>query len=534
MPGTYLKQELYKRVQTDPVIFDFIQQAALDGLWYWDLVDGAAEWMSPEFKALFGYEDHEIANSSTWWQENIHPDDLGNVLENFEAHKSNPDHPYDQIVRYRHKDGSIVWVRCRGLIIRDESGTPVRMIGAHTDVTALKRKEHELALAKEAAETAANVKSNFLENMSHEIRTPLTGVIGMLELLELSELTGTQAEQIGVAKWSAKTLLAIINQMFDLTKIKAGSFKLSPEAFDGSSVFGQAAAIMESKATAKGLKFEAKIKPSACRYFSGDAERITQIIYNLLGNAIKFTDKGSIKLWISAQDAEDDDKLELIIKVTDTGIGIAPEDQERIFNRFQQLDEEDDRSFQGAGLGLSIISEISHFMDGDISVESEVGVGSVFTCRLVLDACESVQAVSAANDVKVMDDAGDYHLLVAEDNPVNQRMISSFLDILGFKFDIVADGLDAVEACQATRYDLVLMDLQMPQLDGVRAASRIRDLGGHYANVPIIAVTANVFSEDIRRCRESGMNDHIGKPYTLEQLRGLAQRYLAKSSDVVH
>lgn len=534
MPGTYLKQELYKRVQTDPVIFDFIQQAALDGLWYWDLADGEAEWMSSEFKALFGYEDHEIANSSVWWQENIHPDDLAGVLENFEAHKADPNHPYDQIVRYRHRDGSTVWVRCRGLIIRDEAGNPMRMIGAHTDVTDLKRKEHELAIAKEAAETAANVKSNFLENMSHEIRTPLTGVIGMLELLEQSQLTIPQAEQVGVAKWSAKTLLAIINQMFDLTKIQAGTFRLSDDAFDGSNVFGQAAAIMESKATAKGLKFEATIKPSACRFFSGDAERITQIIYNLLGNAIKFTDKGSIKLWIAAQDVEEDDKLELVVKVTDTGVGIAKEDQERIFTRFQQVDEEDDRSFQGAGLGLAIINEISSFMGGSISVESEVGKGSVFTCKLVLGACEPVNAVSDANAVKVMDDAGDYHLLVAEDNPVNQKMISSFLDILGFKFDIVADGVDAVEACRATQYDMVLMDLQMPQLDGVRAASRIRDLGGHYANVPIIAVTANVFSDDIRRCRENGMNDHIGKPYTLDQLRGLAQRYLTKPSDAVH
>lgn len=525
MPDHYLQTEFLDLIKNDPAVLSFLDSGCLDGMWFWDLDKPENEWLSPRFKEIFGYTEEEMDHSPDWWQENIHPEDLEVALKNFEAHKADPDVPYDQIVRYKHKSGKTVWIRCRGLMIRDKDGIPRRMLGAHTDVTAIKEQELELSRAHDEARAASQAKSEFLANMSHEIRTPLTGIIGMLELVGNSKLSGPQREQIDIARHSASSLLAIINGILDLSKMQAGTMSINKRAFQADQVFSQAVAVMESKSETKGVALETKVRASARRELFGDPDRITQIIYNLVGNAIKFTDSGTVSFKASCEDHDDDDeKVYVKLVVSDTGIGMQEQQIARIFDRFEQLDSGSDKKHQGAGLGLAIVKELVELMDGTIDVKSALNEGTTFTVRILCNVPEGMMQnrdLRTDGFVTASLDVDNMNVLIAEDNPVNQKMIASFADILGLNFTMVASGLEAVSACQTETYDFILMDMQMPEMDGVEATKEIRKLDSHYAKIPIIAVTANVFGDDVKKCKNAGMNDHLAKPFRLYDLRNV-------------
>ena len=521
----YLKKELYELVRSDPEIFEFLQAGSLDGIWYWDVERQDQEWMSPRFKELFGYRDDEIPNTSEWWQANIFPEDRDVALDNFAKHLADPNHPYDQIVRYRHRDGSSVWVRCRGLAVRNERGEPIRLLGCHTDVTALKRAEEdlrhqaaELRDARDAAERANRAKGTFLANVSHEIRTPLNAVIGTAELLQDTGLTQVQHDHLDAIRESAEALLDIINDILDFSKIEADKLQSEQRAFRLRERLENLVKSLAPRVHGKPVAMRSDVAGDAPDALLGDARLLRQVLANLLSNAIKFTEQGEIALRVRVQELAGD-AVTLRFEVADTGIGIPPDKQRVIFEEFVQADASTTRRYGGTGLGLAIASRLVDALGGAIGLESEPGTGSTFhfTARFGLDVAAPAEAPRPPEpDVEMP----PLHVLLVEDSVANQRVGAGMLRKLQHTVRIVTNGAAAVEACAAERFDVILMDLQMPRMDGYEATRAIRrrehDEGA--AKTPIVALTARASSGNEELCRAVGFDGYLAKPYRSREL----------------
>lgn len=388
MKDHYLKEELYDLVKTDSSIFDFLQAGSLDGLWYWDLENSEHEWMSPHFWELFGYDHRDMKHFASEWQDMIHPDDLPTALENFNAHCADPGHPYDQIVRYQHKEGKTIWVRCRGIAIRDAKGKALRMLGAHTDLTSLKESEAQSVELRKEAEDANLAKSHFLSNMSHELRSPLNAIIGFAEMLKLAGSAGfsreRQDEYVGFIHQSSLHLMTLINNILDLSKIEAQELELEITPFDLDEILEDVCSLQSARALEKGIDLNIERSGSYPHCFNGDSMRIKQILLNLSDNAIKFTERGSVTLGVEKVDDRDDVAV-MKFTIRDTGTGVSPENVEKLFTPFSQADSSISRDFGGSGLGLSICKQLAEAMSGAVGVESRLGDGSVFWFEIPLE-----------------------------------------------------------------------------------------------------------------------------------------------------
>ena len=520
----YLKTELYELVRRDPAIFEFLQAGSLDGIWYWDVTRQDQEWMSPRFKDLFGYRDDEIPNTSAWWMENIFPEDRALALDNFARHLADPSHPYDQIVRYRHHDGSTVWVRCRGLAVRDAGGQPIRLLGCHTDVTALKRAEEdlrsqatELRAARDAAERANRAKSTFLANVSHEIRTPLSAVVGTAELLGDTALTPPQREYVDAIRESADALLDVINDLLDFSKMEAGKLTVERRAFG---LRGFLETLLKSLAPRLGRKdvtLRSAVADDVPDALVGDARLLRQVLSNLLSNAIKFTEHGEIVL--RARPLEQaDGKVSLGFEVADTGIGISADKQQVIFEEFVQADVSTTRRYGGTGLGLAIASRLADALGGRIGLRSEPGRGSTFHFTATFDLGE-VRAGERLRKHAPAVELRPLRILLVEDSVPNQRVAVGMLEKTGHAVRVAATGTQAVEACSAERFDVVLMDLQMPEMDGFEATRAIRGHEQEQGNrTPIIALTARSSRGHGAHWRSVGFDGYLAKPYRSREL----------------
>ena len=521
----YLKTELYELVRKDPAIFEFLQAGSLDGIWYWDVERQDQEWMSPRFKELFGYRDDEIPNTSEWWMANIFPEDRDLALDNFAKHLADADHPYDQIVRYRHRDGGTVWVRCRGLAVRNEKGEPIRLLGCHTDVTALKRAEEdlrrqaeELREARDGAERANRAKSIFLANVSHEIRTPLNGVIGMTELLAETDLTAGQRDHLDALRESADALLDIINDILDFSKMEAGKLVVEPHAFR---IRERLDALMKSFAPrlhGKDVKLSHHVDADVPDAVVGDGRLLRQVLANLLSNAVKFTRRGAIALHVRREDAVDDGVV-LRFDVSDTGIGIPPGKQQAVFEEFVQADASTTRRYGGTGLGLAIASRLVDVLGGSIGLHSEPGKGSTFHFTARLGLSETGADETPPVRETVVEDV-PLRVLLVEDSVANQRVAVGFLERAGHRVRTVGDGVAAVDACAAERFDVVLMDLQMPGMDGyaATAAIRRREEEQGAGATPILALTARASRSNEAWCLAAGFDGFLLKPYRPREL----------------
>ncbi|NVK14656.1 MAG: PAS domain-containing protein [Rhodobacteraceae bacterium] len=400
----YLKRELYDLVKRDDAIFDFLQVSSLDGLWYWDLENPEHEWMSPELWKLFGVEPGTKGHFASEWQDLIHPDDLALALDNFQKHLEDPTHPYDQIVRYRHADGHMVTVRCRGLAIRNEEGKPVRMLGAHNDLTELKTREAELAaaitgLAAEVtrANSAVEARTAFLATMSHEIRTPLNVILGLFQLI-MSDQTASDKtrERADVGFRAAEMLMTQLVNVLETARIDSDAAEFTPK---------------EEETAALAVLWREALEGSAIRYGKPmrtwvsaaddlpeqiviDLPKVTQVINNLIDNAMKFTSAreadGSVCITLE-HDATA--AYPVSITVLDTGPGIAEEDRARAFERFTQLDNAVSLHKGGAGLGLSICHELAALMGGKISILDHPPEGFSLGIRLQLPEGDSAPAI---------------------------------------------------------------------------------------------------------------------------------------------
>jgi len=479
--------------------------------------DGSLVYSSPSVLRTFGFTAGENPLVSDLF--NTYPDDKDFIQGVFSTLA-----PQDGIQRaeYRlfHKDGSIVWLD--GTFQRLDDGSR-RILATGRVVTERKRLEGELHRALDEARAALGAKSDFLANMTHELRTPLTAIVGFSGLLrKADDLSPRHARQVGLINDASENLLSVVNDVLDFSRLEAGAVELDSHPFDPVDMAGSTVALLDGQAVAKGLRMRVEVEGFEGSLL-GDGARLRQVLTNLVSNAVKFTASGEIR--VRVRQARVGDQRKLRVSVQDSGIGVPADKIAGIFGRFTQADASVSRQFGGTGLGLAISRRIIQAMDGEMGVESEAGIGSTFWFEIVLPSATESGTDDMESAPTLSPDA-PLRLLVVDDNAVNRELVCALLEPFDVDIETASDGVEALDAVASKDFDLILMDVQMPNMDGLTATQRIRAAAAPGSlRVPIIALTANLLPEHIARCREAGMDDHLGKPINPERLLDVLARW---------
>ena len=561
-----------KKNQDEPVRiaerFALAVKGVDDGIWEID-VQNKEFFITHRCKEQIGYRDHELTNTFETLMSLMHPEDRDGVNGYFREYLKGGVGRFEVEYRLRHRDGRYRWFRSRGESARDSRGIPSRIVAFQTDITRektayldLERTNRRLKRAIERAndlaikaQVASITKSEFLANMSHEIRTPMNGVIGMIDLLLDTELNDVQRRYVDIMRGSGKMLLDLINDILDYSKIEAQRLQLEKVNFNLPELVSEVCDTLRVKAQEKGLRFSREISAELPRILYGDSRRLRQILGNLLGNAVKFTQQGTVALIVGARTTGSaSDQLILSCTIRDSGIGIAEEDKVRLFEKFRQLDASTTRKYGGTGLGLAISKQLAGLMGGDITVRSPIypggsgpgGPGSEFLLTLPLEIpgridhpeeveAGQVQPVVSIEEARKKLSARNPLILLAEDNVTNREVALGILGKLGLGADLVDNGQQVLTVLREKAYDLVLMDIQMPVMDGFETARRIRLLeeearvnGWSGPPLPVIAVTAYAMQGDRELCLEAGMSDYLMKPISIPAMAGILLRWVGE------
>jgi two-component system sensor histidine kinase/response regulator len=496
-------------------------------VWEIDMADQTL-YLSPEWGHIFGFGPDEFPRTFSEWLSKVHPDDVEMVgrLKTMRAE--------DEVgqMEFRHVcgQGSYLWVLLRGKPIMDEHGELLRQVGTVVDVTDRHLTKMQLIEAKETAERASQAKGDFLAMMSHEIRTPLNAVLGFSELLGAMPLGKEQADYVRTIQENSSALLVILNDVLDYSKIESGRLDLNPGPQDIVRLVRSAGDFFRPQAQHKGIDLQVLASPDVPETLLADAARLNQVLHNLISNAVKFTEKGGVVIEVTVEGPPQDGIWPIAIHVRDTGIGIALERHPNLFDPFYQADNSTRRRFGGTGLGLAIVKRLATLMNGTIEVQSVAGKGSLFTLRLPMPAPAREDDAALEGDQKRLSvnlSALLPKILVVEDNATNRRLVRLFLKKLGHDAEEAENGYDGVEKAASKRYDLILMDLEMPGMDGYEATRLIREAQNGFSPF-IVALTAHALPEHRERSLRSGMDSYLSKPVKLADLKSVLREALKR------
>ncbi|WP_423127751.1 response regulator [Gaoshiqia sp. Z1-71] len=469
-------------------------------------------------------------------------DDTFSALDGFEVVRQvklsprNQDTPIIILINQREEEERLISLFKLGSVDYVQKPFKPEVLLARVELhLSLKKTQTELENAKNVAEEAAKAKSLFLANMSHEIRTPLNGIVGMIDILRQTKLDKQQQEFLEIIDISSETLMMIINDILDFSKIEAGQISFERIKFNVRHEIDEVYKLLSYRASQKSLEFTVRINENIPELVLGDPLRLKQILINLINNAIKFTEEGSVRLRVTL-DKDLVQKCRLRFEVTDTGIGISVENQKKLFKLFSQADSSTTRKFGGTGLGLVISKRLANMMNGEIGVDSEEGKGSLFWFTAIFDKTSAISVVDdleRVNDLNMAspDDSRELNILLAEDNIINQKVSALTIRKLGHQVQLASNGITAVKLFVKNSFDLILMDIQMPGMNGLDATREIRRIEnekGVTDPIPIIAMTANNYKEDIDEFLADGMTDHLGKPFKPAELAGIIEKNVRK------
>jgi PAS domain S-box-containing protein len=505
--------------------------------------------VNERFCAIMGYQREDLLQMS--FQDITHPDDLPASRDSLAALLQGESPSFGLEKRYLHKDGEVIWVEMFVSLQRDLAGKPDYAIAVVQDISERKRLDAEVRQAKEAAETANQAKDEFLANVSHEIRTPMNAILGMTDLVLDTPLAENQRQNLKTVKSAAENLLVIINDLLDFAKIEAGKLELDVGNFSLRSVFGDTLQALTGRAGMKRLELSHEVHPEVPDALVGDAGRVRQVLLNLVDNAIKFTEKGEVVVQVRmvmdpigrtspVGPSLNPSVVSLCFKVIDTGIGISEGKQEKIFQAFEQEDASTTRKYGGTGLGLTIAARLVALMGGRITVDSEPGRGSTFTftaqfalqpTHSALDSKSSPAADALTERSAKCGTTPQLRILVAEDNVFNGQLLEQLLEKRGYIVQLAIDGREALRLAADNAFDVMLLDIHMPEMDGFQVALAIRERetinGGH---LPIIALTARSRTEDRRQCLAAGMDEFLAKPIQAADLWAAIDRVRTTST----
>ena len=541
MFGTIQDVSEHKRLeaalQTNTERLKLALEGANEGLWDWS-IDTGAVYYSPRWMTMLGYPNAAVNANIATFKTLLHVDDISNVQHSWQAHVDGHTRVFEAEFRLKSQSGLWVWVMSRGRVVsRNGNGMPLRAVGTHTDISEHKRVQTMIQTAKEAALQANQAKSEFLANMSHEIRTPMSAINGLTHLALNAELSDKVRKYLDKIAFSSQVLLGIINDILDFSKIEAGKMVLEAEVFRLDDLIAELINTHRPDANENGVELRAQTEPDIANTIKGDVLRLRQVLTNFIKNAIKFTNAGSIILNVTqAQAQRSNDQIKLIFSVKDTGIGIEPADVAKLFDPFTQADASGTRKYGGAGIGLAICKRLVEMMGGNIDVDSKPGKGATFQFTAMVEPVEidtdksqsPLLLKSSATDAD-LERIKDARVLLVDDNEINQMVAKQILEQIGLAVTLAAQGKDALAAVANSHFDIVLMDLLMPEMDGFEATRLIRNSFSKQ-DLPIIAMTASDTQSDLERSMQAGMNDRINKPFEIDNISSTLCKWIKKES----